>query len=421
MRLRRAKKAEADALETAPLGPNTIEPHVQAFRAGLGLPYDAAALAGLFPPGGAYSPQLIERVGVASRCLHLSAQQVANMPLRYRRAEGRDQDAPPPTWVANPDPAWFPNGIRDAVYAISASIYARGDSFLYVTSRYQDGYPATFTVLDPAQVGVGAEGGVRVFEVGGQPVNADDVLQITRNPNGNVRGTGSLQAYAGNLTSAWQQDLYAADIMASGGVPHAVLQPARRLSADQAAELQAQWVQRTSARGAAPPVVPPDVAFTQFSWSPADLMLLESRQYDSAAICGAFGVPPPLVGVPIPQGGLTYTNTTDLFVIWGRSELEPFAHGIDAALSLLWLPAGNWVEFDSSRLLAPPLSVKIDVAVKAIDAGVMTPDEARAWAFDLPPLTRGEALEEIDVPAGASPAATEPALVAVPRDEGVSA
>ena len=187
--------------------------------------------------------------------------------------------------------------------------------------------------------------------------------------------------------------------------------------ADQALELQAQWQARAGQRGGAPAVIPPDVAFTPLAWSPAELALIESRQYDAAMICGAFGVPPPLVGVPIPQGGLTYTNTTDLFVIWGRSELEPFAHGIDAALSTAYLPAGNWAEFDSSRLLAPPLGTKIDVAVKAIDAQLMTPDEARAWVFDLPPLTQGEALEAIDVPAGAGPTAAAPALVAVPRDE----
>jgi hypothetical protein len=44
-------------------------------------------------------------------------------------------------------------------------------------------------------------------------------------------------------------------------------------------------------------------------------------------------------------------------------------------LSLL-LPAGNCVEFDS-RLLAPPLSVKVDVAVRRSTRG-LTADEARA-------------------------------------------
>jgi phage portal protein BeeE len=106
--------------------------------------------------------------------------------------------------------------------------------------------------------------------------------------------------------------LYAADVVASGGVPHTVLQTQRRLTADQAAELQAQWVSRAQVRGGAPAVIPPVVVFTQLAWSPADLALLDSRRFDSVMICGAFGVPPPLVGVPIPQGGLTYTSTTDL-------------------------------------------------------------------------------------------------------------
>ena len=49
----------------------------------------------------------------------------------------------------------------------------------------------------------------------------------------------------------------------------------------------------------------------------------------------------------------------------------------------------------------------------------MTPDEARAWTFDLPPLTQGEALEQIDEPAGVQVGDGTAPLIVVPRDEGV--
>ena len=368
---------------------------------------------------GGYSPQLVERVGVANRCLQLAAQQTATMTLRYRRGTGLDAEAADPQWIANPDPAWFPNGIVDAVFAATWSQYQHGDAFLLATSRYADGYPRSFTVLDAITMRVGSVNGRRTYESNGAELDADDVLQVSRDPRGGLRGTGALQSYAANLSAAYAQDRYSADVLTSGGVPWVALQPARRVTGDQAQELQAQWMARASERLGAPAVIPPDIAVHQFAWSPSDLLLLDSRAFEAAVICGAFGVPPPLVGVPMDQSGLTYTNTTDLFEIYWRSELYPAAHRLASALST-WLPRGNAVEFDPSAILAPSLPAKIDVATKAVASELMTPDEARAYVFDLPPLTQGEAIEEIDEPAGANmgaPADGGGGLVAVPRDD----
>ena len=55
--------------------------------------------------------RLVERVWVANRCQHMNANAISTMPLRHYGG------AREPAWVANPDPAWYPNGISDAVYA----------------------------------------------------------------------------------------------------------------------------------------------------------------------------------------------------------------------------------------------------------------------------------------------------------------
>src|SRR6185436_12349076 len=129
-------------------------------------------LAGLFAGWG--SAQLAERVGTAARCLQLVSQQVAAMPLRFR---GSFQ----PLWVSNPDPVWFPNGMADAMFAIIASIYGHGDAFLYVTDRYETGYPRSWTVLDPLQVTVKAApaGRGRDYRLAQTDLDPDDVLQIS--------------------------------------------------------------------------------------------------------------------------------------------------------------------------------------------------------------------------------------------------
>lgn len=369
-----------------------------------GLPADFADLAGLFAGG----PDLLARVGTAARCLQLCSQQIASSPLRYRRdtpaPEGRDY-APP--WIAAPDPAWYPNGIRDAIFASVWSMYAAGDAFLWATSRSTDGYPATWTVLDPRQVKVDSAGGSRTYTYAQTPLDAGDVLQITRNPTGALRGTGALEAYASNLTAAFQADAFSGTVFGDGGVPSAVLKSARRLTEDQANEVKLQWLSRVG--GSTPAVLPPDLDFEQLAFSPKDLALLESREYDSKQIAAAFGVPAPLLNMTL-AGGLTYQNPASLFDLWWRSELTPASKAIEEALGR-WLPRGSWVEFDSSRATTPDFAALATTWIALVTAGIATENEARAAVLDLPELEQGEQVAMIDEPAGAQTSAgseTEP-------------
>jgi HK97 family phage portal protein len=346
------------------------------------------------------SPNLATKVGTVARCLQLVAQQISTLPLRFRGAYE-------PMWISNPDPVWFPGGIGSAVFAAVSSMYGWGDAFLWVTSRYETGYPQTWTLIDPQVVVVEAdERGGRRYRVKERYLNPDDVLQITRNPTGALRGTSALEGYGANVASALAAEGFAAELYNGGGVPWAVLQPARRVTAEQAAELQAQWMSRAGARGAAPAVIPPDVAFKEFSFNPKDLALLETREWDAKQIAAAFGTPAFMLNME-QAGGLNYSNPEMLFGTWWRSELYPAAHRIASHLST-WLPRGAWCEFDPSELLAPDVVGRQGVASKALADGAMTLDEYRAYVFDLPPLSEGDALALIDEPEGAKTSANEP-------------
>jgi len=362
-------------------------------------------LAGLFAGWG--SPELAKRVGTAVRCLQLVCQQVAAMPLRFRGAYA-------PLWTSNPDPVWFPNGIGDAIFASVASVYAYGDAFLLVTDRYDTGYPRSWTVLDPSVVVVGADsrGAGRTYRVRETDLDPDDVLQISRHPDGTLRSDSALSGYASNVIAAYSAESFASDFYGAGGVPWAVLQSNRRLDADQAASLQAQWTARVGLRGGAPAVLPPDVTFQQFSFNPKDLLLLESREWDAKQIAAAFGVPAFMLNMD-QGGGLNYSNPAMLFDTWWRTELYPVARRIESALSV-WLPRGSWVEFDPSILLRPDLPTMTTVWLSLEAAGIVTKDEVRAAVLDLPPLTDGDALALIDEPPGANASAADPQLPTAP-------
>ena len=90
---------------------------------------------------GRWNAILAERVWVANRCIQMNAQQIASMPLHF-------EGATEPAWVSNPDPNWFPNGVGDAIHSIVRNVYGWGFAIIYVTSRYADGYPQNWTVVD---------------------------------------------------------------------------------------------------------------------------------------------------------------------------------------------------------------------------------------------------------------------------------
>lgn len=339
--------------------------------------------------GFGFSPTLIDKVWVANRCMQLNSQQIASMPLRFFGAYE-------PAWVSSPDPNWFPNGIGDAIHCAVRSMYAYGDAFLYITDRYASGFPSAWTVLDPAPITVRNVNGQREFRSRNQLLNPNNVVQITRNPNGGLRGTSALQAYGSNMLSS----IAAADTgraIMNGGVPSAVLKSQRKLTKEQAEALQAQWSMATAARRGVPAVLPPEIDFTELSFSPRDLLLLDGQQFDARVIASAFGVPPMLINMP--QESFTYQSAPPLFELWWRTELRPMAGWVQRALTAQMLPRGSWVEFDARDVLAPDFKELVDAWKLIItDMGAASVNEFRASVLRLPPQSEQESIQDELVP-----------------------
>jgi HK97 family phage portal protein len=288
---------------------------------------------------------LADRVWVANRCQQMNAQQIASMPLRFHGAP--DQ----PAWIASPDPNWYPNGVGDAIHSIVDLMYGFGFALLYVTDFYFNGFPRTWTVLNSAQVQIKMLNGARVYKYGDGTLDARRVVQIDRNPGTGLHGTSALRAYAQvawGLLAAGNQSM----TVNQGGIPQAVLKSkTRKLTAEQAADLQTQWMTATQSRNGAPPVLPPELDFEVLSINPSDLALLESQEFSAKAIATAYGVPSVLLNMAL-QGGLTYQNPGALGEMWWRFELRPTATRIANAFSAQMLPRGQWVSFDAADTFA---------------------------------------------------------------------
>jgi HK97 family phage portal protein len=286
---------------------------------------------------------LADRVWVANRCIQLNAQQIASMPLKYHGGFE-------PAWVSSPDPSWYPNGIGDALHSVVAQMYGWGYTCLYVTDRYADGFPRTWTVLDSGALSISMVDGARSYRYGDTVLDPRRVVQIDRNPGTGLHGSSALRAYAQQawgLLAAGNQSMN----VNTGGIPQAVLKSERKLTKEQAEALQQQWGQATTNRAGLPPVLPPELDFKQLSFNPADLSLLETQEFNARALATAFGVPSVLLNMAL-QGGLTYQNPAALGEMWWRFELRPTATRVANAFTAQLLPRGQWVSFDAADTFA---------------------------------------------------------------------
>lgn len=351
---------------------------------------------GLSLAQGFSSPTLYERVWVANRCVHMNAAAISTMPLRHYGTRE-------PAWVANPDPVWYPGGISDAVYAMVDSMYRFGDAFLLVTARYVDGYPSAFTVLDPAPMNVGISNGRRTYRHGQNPLRAEDVIQITRDPRGGIRGTSAIKAYAA-YTNGLLATADMSRVMMETGTPTSVLKPKHKVNEAQAAEIQNMWMAKTASRRGAPAVIPPDIDFEKLGFSAEDLQLLSLQTFDAQVIATAMGVPSALVNMPI-AGGLTYSTPILALEEWWRTELRTTAYRISNALGAMALPAGQYVEFDPYKFVAPSWKELVDGWATLVEKGLATVEQFQTVALGVPPGQQPDLADFATPPsAGASPA-----------------
>lgn len=303
--------------------------------------------------GTVFTPRLIDYVWVADRCIQLNAQQISSMPLKFSAGSPTSVE---PSWLSNPDPTWYPNGLADALHAAVDDYYRIGDIFLYISSYYSSGLPSAWTVLAARAVGVtyNERSGRRCFDLGGKELDPDRVVQISRNPrSGSLRGTSALRAYAQNM------DAQAAAMVAAKRqlttLPPAVLKTLRKITEAQAKELQGQFRDGASNRLPGEPIImPPDLelAGSNLGFSPTDLQMIEGQEFNARVLASACGVPVFLLNLVL-AGGLTYQNPAMLGEFWYRTELHSTCARVARAVSTRMLPRGSSVYFDPSHLTQP--------------------------------------------------------------------
>ena len=255
---------------------------------------------------------------------------------------------PGESWMTRPDP----NVTRNFIMASTVQdLMLHGRAFWYTTSRYNTGFPASFTWLPADNVATLDQAGPEWFgpshdiQFNGVDIDADNVVQFLSPVNGMLwTGNRAIQI-AYELDEAARR--YASN---GGGIASGYLQQVdgEPMGGDDLAELASAW---SEARGnLAVGALNQHVKFIEFGQDPSKLQLMDARQHSAVELARVFQVPAWLVNVAI--GGMTYQNSQqarqDLYLFGAK----PYVDCIEQTLSLDTVVArGKHIELDIGAYL----------------------------------------------------------------------
>ena len=296
------------------------------------------------------------RVSTAMTCADLNSRQLASFPTYGVKGQ---TPFTLPDWSVNPEPSLY-SGWSDAMHMVVNSLELRGESFQFVTGRFNDGRIARWVVLNPDAVGVEWIDGRLEYLIDGDPVtDPRDICHVKyQSWPGVLRGIGPLEWLSRSLSTALNLEQYASNLASRGGVPWGVLKANVRLENNQAQDTQTAWVNAARRRDGAPAVIGNAFDLVPMTLSPKDMALLELREFDERRICAGFGVPGFLVNVATADS-MTYSNVTQVYLGHWASTLRPLGQTIAEPWSNWLLDRGSRMEFNPDRYIQPPLAERV--------------------------------------------------------------
>ena len=245
-------------------------------------------------------------------------------------------------------------------------------------------------------------------------------------------GIPPLYACSATANQALQMQSTSTAFFANGGRPVGILTAPGAISDDQVSRMRTEW---RSALETGTPILSNGITYQGITENAVDAQLTEQSKWTANVIAGVFGVPVSMVDSSQQP---PYANSEASVLQYHAQCLQAPMTSIEACLDDgLELGTSLGTEFDIDDLIWMDTTTKTKAAHDAINAGALSPNEARRKYFGLGPVPGGdspylqqqnyslEALAKRDAaPPAPAPAAPPPPPVApdeIPDDEEVPA
>ena len=316
-----------------------------------------------------------ELVDTAWAALDLNASVFAAMPAYL---DGASPNLPR-DWLTNPDPEIY-NSWADFAHALLWD-FLLGEVFVVATARYSGpdgpntGWPARFHVVPPWMVEVDRG---PVYRIGNLDVPRRDVLHVRyKSTVDDTRGHGPLEVGRARLVAAGVLLRSLTNFVQGGAVPTSILESEEELTAKQAGDLHAQWINARMSRLGLPAIVDGGVKWKATQVDPLQSALAELAGYTEAKISILLGVPPLLLGLPSGGDSLTYRNAEGIYDFHWRGGLRPKVHRLMRALSGFLVPRGTEVEVNRDEYVKPGPFERAQTWAIYLEHGVVTIEDVQ--------------------------------------------
>jgi len=334
-------------------------PEAQVKAAAVGSGYYSGNNAGVNLIGQYYTYQEGEarnramQVPAISRARDLHASVISAMPLKMYKEVWNDTDREmecidlaPRSWLRRPDPA-IPYETLMSWTLDDLMMFGR--AFWYITSRTQDGYPASFTRLPAASIQTTDQ----QPPVWYAPSNEVYFMGGMLDPLNLVQFIGASQGviYQGEQTIETALKIEDSRLRnAASAIPSGILKQTggEPLSAQELADLAAAFnAARATNQTAA---LNEFLSYEPTSSTPDKMLLIESANYSALDLSRLCNIPPYLLG--ISTGSYAYTNSRESRIDLWTFGTKSYAEVIAATLSAdNILPRGTFVEFDTDSYI----------------------------------------------------------------------
>lgn len=218
-------------------------------------------------------------------------------------------------------------------------------------------------------------------EKGNVDVYAEKSIWHLKLMGNGITGLSPLAYQRNTLGIAQAAEKAVSNVYKNGAKPSGVLKLDRMLTKAQRDEVRGAFATLTTGNNNRLMVLEKGTDFQSISLSPQDIELLASRKFQISEICRWYGVPSVMVN---DNGGTTTWGSGIEQIMAGfyKLTLRPLLEKIEASLFVNLLTSEERqtveIEFDFDSLLRSDAKSRFDGYHVAINAGVMTPNEARA-------------------------------------------
>lgn len=332
-------------------------------------------------------------------CMTLEASDIAKMPVRLRRKNGRIwEEAENSAWspvIRKPNPIqnriqFWENYILSKLSTGNVYVLMQRDNRRVVTSLY---------VLDPSRV---------------QPLVSDAGEVLYRLSTDNISGIeNEITIPASEIIHDRMNCLYhpliglsplvsaglaamqghniqsdAASFFANRGIPGGILTAPGAIGDDTAARLKEHWeASYTGTSAGKIAVVGDGLKFEAMRMTAVDSQVIEQLRWSAEVVCSVFHVPPYKIGIGQTP---SYNNIQALNVEYYSQALQILIESAEICLKDgLGAPNNMDINFDLRALLKMDSASQINRLKEGVGAGLMSPDEGRE-ELNLPPVKGGD-------------------------------